>query len=143
MGSEESLSKDLTLKYFDNDSYIEYDQGGINYFNRINYETLNTVVGNKIKTGYNICKTYNPDFIIFVKSNHFIDPDWLKFVVDDNNQNNYYGISLLSNVFFICSLTSENKIDHNDKYIWDNRNHHPIKHIDACLIAFPKKIYNN
>jgi len=144
MGSEGALSKDLTLKYFNNtDSYIEYDQCGINYFNRVNTETLNYVVGKKTKVGYDICKSHNPDLIILTKSNHFISYDWLKFVIDDNNNNNFYGLSLLGNTFILCTLTSDNKIDYNDTHIWDLRKEQPQEQLDACLIALPRNIYNN
>lgn len=144
MGSEGALSKDLTLKYFNNtDSYIEFDQGGIDYFNRENSTaTLNYVVGKKAKVGYDICKTHDPDLIIIIKSNHFISYDWLKFVIDDNNNNKFYGLSLTGNTFILSTLTSDNKIDHSNMYIWDLRKEQPQEQIDACLLALPRNIYN-
>ena len=86
IGSEKDLSKELTLKYFSEDSYIEFDQGNVNYFNRVNVIVLNTVVGTKVSYGYNIAKTHNPDLIVIIKINHFISEEWLRYVINDFNE---------------------------------------------------------
>ena len=86
IGSEKDLSKELTLKYFSEDSYIEFDQGNVNYFNRVNVIVLNTVVGTKVSYGYNIAKTRNPDLIVIIKINHFISEEWLRYVINDFNE---------------------------------------------------------
>ena len=142
LGSEQSLSRDLTLKYFANDDYIEYDQGGVDYLNRVSYETLNTIVGGKIAHGYEICKTYHPDLIIFMKSNHFISQDWLKYVIDDYNpdHNKIYGLSLNYNIFILTFLDDNNIIDIDNSKFIDNKNDPDVSRIDACLIAIPLKI---
>jgi hypothetical protein len=149
IGSEKELSKELTLKYFNEDSYLEFDQGGIDYLNRINYETLNTVVGNKLKYGFDKAKIYNPDLIIIIKSNHFISREWLNYVINDYNSNNniFYGMALQSNLFILTYLINVNIymniVDTFNLYGFDLTDTPPVQNIDACLIAIPKKLYSN
>lgn len=142
-GSELSLSKDLTLKYFRPDEYIEFDQGNINYLNRIDPGTLNTVVGHKTKYGYNICRGYNPDLIILMKSNHFISKEWLEFIINDydENSNKVYGLSLNYNIFIMTTLNSDKKIDISNIFYEDHKEIPPVPKIDAALIAIPRKQY--
>ncbi len=141
IGSEDSLSRELTLKYFNNiNSYIEFNQGNINYFNRGPGTTLNTVVGNKIKTGYDICRGHNPDMIIFIKSNHFISYDCLKFVTDNINYNNFFTLPVHSNVCIYGTLNNDYKMDYSDTYVYSHvKNDNNI----ACFISLPRNVYTN
>ena len=115
MGSEKELSRDLTLKYFGEDEYMEYDQGGIHYFNRVSYETLNTIVGSKIMNGYIKCKGFNPDLIIFMKSNHFISQQWFEDIINHCEHNKesakFYGISASGNITVITCMDETNSIN--------------------------------
>jgi hypothetical protein len=146
IGSEKNFSKDLTLKYFSEDSYIEFDQGEVNYLNRIDLHTLNTIVGQKISYGYNNAKKYNPDLIIFIKSNHFISEEWLKYIINDFNKesNIFYGMALENNKFIMTLLNKDYNIDtENNTFIIDNTDKQPTRNIDACLLAIPKNLYIN
>lgn len=144
LGSEKKLSKDLVLKYFDENSYIEYDQGNINYLNRVSYDTLNTVVGNKISFGFEKAKEKNNDLIVFIKSNHFISQEWLDYLLNnfDETKNEFYVFPKESNVFVITSITSDNSVNIEETYLWDFRHMNPTNKLEACLIVIPKKIYN-
>lgn len=141
VGSENDLSKQLVLKYFDEDSYLEYSQGDVNYFNR---RDLNTVVGNKIKCAYNTCKKYNPDLIIFIKNNHFISEEWLRYIINDYDENNFkvYGFPFESNIFILTTMLTNGTISDNEIYFIDHRDKQPCKNIEACVIGFPRKVYS-
>ena len=147
LGSEKELSYNLTLKYFSKDEYMEYDQCGINYLNRVNYDTLNTVVGGKISSGYNKCKEFNPDLIIFMKNNHFISREWLEEIINDYNNNpfsnNYYGMNF-NNLILITTLNN-NKItcdENSEKFaIIDRRNLNIGGLFTACLLGIPRSLY--
>jgi len=145
LGSEENLSKNLTLKYFDKNSYIEYNQKGINYQNRVSYDTLNTIVGGKIAYGFEQAKLSNPDFIIFIKSNHIISREWIKYISSNFNENHnkFFAFSSENNVFIISNLNSNNEIDLKNVYLMDGRYKTPCRIHDACLIAIPRKCYEN
>jgi len=145
LGSENELSRELTLNYFNEDEYIEYDQGGINYLNRIDYNTLNTVVGKKTLTGYNKCKELNPDLIILMKNNHFISKEWLEEIIIDYNKDNfsknYYGLNH-NNIFFITTLDNNSKICINDNVaIIDERYKNMNTIFEACLLGIPRYLY--
>ena len=144
LGSEKELSRDLTLKYFNEDEYMEYDQGGIHYFNRVSFETLNTIVGTKIMNGYNKCKEFEPDLIIFMKNNHFISKKWFEDIINHYESNiespNFYGISCRGNISIITCIDDNNHINIKKGLICHNTLT-PGEMGDACIIGIPREIY--
>jgi hypothetical protein len=147
LGSENELSYNLTLKYFSEDEYMHYNQGGIHYLNRVSYEILNDVVGGKISAGYEKCKEFNPDLIIFMKNNHFISKEWLDEIINNYNNdpfsNNYYGMNF-NNLILVTTLNN-NKIacdENNEKFaIIDKRNSDIGSLFTACLLGIPRSLY--
>lgn len=142
IGSEENLSKDLTLTYFNIDEYLEVSQGNVNYFNR---ENLNTVVGKKFLKGYEEAVELNPDLIFITKNNHFISRKYFIDVVNDYKKNplskNYYGMGHYKNNFILCTLNKDGNINYND--IYTNDIYIKTDMFDACLISIPKILYQN
>lgn len=146
VGSEKDLSKNLTLKYFEKNEYVEFDQCGINYFNRGKRGELNTVTGKKTKYGYEICKKSNPDLIILMKNNHFISQEWINEVIyhleRNSNSKFFYGIGYNGNLNIVAQLKN-NKIDLRNKIIVDRLNMEPKDKFDACLIGIPRILYKD
>jgi hypothetical protein len=145
LGSEKEFSRELTLKYFSEKSYIEYDQKESNYFTS-NFTDLIYTVSAKVLYGYQQCKLLNPDLILVMKSNHFISLEWLEKVID-HDQNNigkkqFYVISDVKNVFIMLGINNENNIDHTKGMIWNKIAHSPQwgpQH--AALMGIPREIY--
>jgi len=154
VGSELELSKDLTLKYFDETSYIEVPQR-IDYFSSVtkaDWTKLVEELTHKCLVAYIHAKTMNPDMILVMKSNHFIPYEWIEEVVAHDKMNtgvkNFYGMSL-DNTFILTCMDDNEYIDKTKGIILGKIGDHPPRHGhqknknigEACLIGIPRQIY--
>ena len=100
IGSEEHISRDLTLKYFPADSYYEVDQGAASpdpdYVPDLNipasYEIIRKKINFGMKTAYH--KDHDADVIFWVGSNDFISLNFWRQVMEDYNPQvmKWYGL---------------------------------------------------
>jgi len=94
-----------------------------------------------------LCKTNEPDLIIFMKNNHFVTQEWLMDVITDysNSPKSYkiYGLASSGNLWLLSCLNDHNHIDFNMTRIRDQL-HLPLnanERFDACLMGIPKILY--
>jgi hypothetical protein len=154
VGSELELSKDLTLKYFDESSYIEVPQR-IDYFSsvtRADWTKLVEELTHKCLVAYIHAKTMNPDMILIMKSNHFIPSEWIEEIVAHDKMNtgvkNFYGMSLENAMIMPC-MDDNGHIDKTKGIILGKIGDNPpregnykYKNIgEACMIGIPRQIY--
>lgn len=154
IGSENELSRNLTLKYFDESCYIEVPQS-IDYFTTQNQVSLTKELSVKVLTGYIHAKSMNPDMIIFMKSNHFVPIKWVDEIVEHDKMNtgnkNFYGFSQ-DNAFILTCIDDNGNIDKTNGMILGNIGDTPYikyRHTwfvskgygEACCIGIPRQIY--
>lgn len=139
LGSDKEISKNLTLKYFNENEYYEYDQTKINDFY--------TMLSDKIKTGINIAAKSEDDIIFWAGSNDFIPFDFFSQVLDfyDPNKKQIYGIDQFKNglntsMMYEHDIHSQ-KIDL-DKCIWidSEKNTNRVRYTGG-IIGINKKLY--
>lgn len=120
VGSEKSISKELTLKYMNENEYFEFDQTNP-IFNNDFWQMLHT----KINTGINISKNKNPDILFWAGSNDYICFDFFEQVINyyDQNKKQIYGIDNFfkgNNVCLINQYDFEiNKLNLTNAFIWN------------------------
>jgi hypothetical protein len=154
LGSEKDLSKNLTLKYFNEDEYFEFDQNKPEYGKyNVGYDVnfLN-MLSDKIKTGIKLASRDSADIIFWSGSNDYISPDFFEQVINYYNPENrqIYGITNFengSNVnFYSCYDESENNlnIDNKESFFWNGK--HPSTRVKykyiGCIIGLNYKLYN-
>jgi hypothetical protein len=97
LGSEKDLSKNLTLKYFNEDEYFEFDQNKPEYGEyKIGYDkNFLKMFGDKINTGIKLATRNNDDVIFWDGSNDYISFDFFEQVINYYNPDNrqIYGIT--------------------------------------------------
>jgi hypothetical protein len=151
IGSEKEYSKNLTLNYFKNDEYFEYDQDvklDINQCNRNFIGMLNA----KINFGINMAMRDEPDIILWAGSNDYISFDFFEQIINfyDSNEKQIYGIDNYlngNNASFLCvydGITNFLDIHNKDEAFWWNGIHiEARKHYNYIggIIGINKKIY--
>jgi len=158
LGSELELSRNLTLKYFNESSYIEIPQK-ITYFTTPSMKELIKELTYKALTGYIHAKTLNPDMILVFKSNHVLSISTIIDMVEhdklNNGVKNFYGIAFAHNKFIMTCLDSDNNISNKIGFIFGNcidmgareitncfRSEYAKQQVgDACVIGIPREIY--
>lgn len=76
LGSENEISKNLTLKYFESNAYIEFDQKNPKFKDNF-YEML----GEKINLGIKISARNGTDIILWAGSNDYICVDFFEQII--------------------------------------------------------------
>lgn len=76
LGSENEISKNLTLKYFKSEEYFEFDQNHTSLKNDF-YKML----GTKINLGVNITAKNKPDILLWAGSNDYICFDFFEQII--------------------------------------------------------------
>lgn len=146
LGSEKELSKELTLKYFNEDEYHEYDQNDPKFNNQF-WEMLK----NKINTGINIAAKTNSDIIFQAGSNDYISSDFFKQVIDEYNQDKkqIYGIDNFQNGQNVNLYNiydgKTNSFDDNDFFWWSGEHFTPRNcfHYTGGIVGLNKKTYKS
>lgn len=154
LGSEKELSKTLTLKYFSEDEYFEFDQNKPEYGKyKIGYEkNFLNMLSDKIKTGIKLASRDNADIIFWAGSNDYISSDFFDQVINyySPNSRQIYGITNFTNGsninFYSCYDETNNNFNINNKdSFWWNGIHPNIrikyKYI-GCIIGLNYKLYN-
>lgn len=77
LGSENDISRNLSLKYFKTNAYIEFDQNDESFGNNF-YKML----GKKISIGINLSAKNNPDILLWAGSNDYICFDFFKQIIE-------------------------------------------------------------
>ena len=114
VGSENELSKDISLKYFKEDEYFEFHQDTTIKFWDMLFSKVN----------YSLNQSYKKDVDIhlWVGSNDYICINYFKQIIEQyNNQHQMYGISNYNNGENLCYYIKYDKykfID-DDKYLHD------------------------
>jgi hypothetical protein len=126
VGSEQNLSKNLTLKYFDSNSYVEFNQDYPIYKNRF-YHMLT----DKIRFGMKCAYNKNPDILFWAGSNDYICFNFFKQIIEfyNPNQLQIYGIDNYfngNNAVYYCKYNNNQIIDipffwHNGKFNYAGR----------------------
>lgn len=153
LGSEKDLSRNLTLKYFNDDEYFEFDQNKPEYGNYIiGYnDNFLKMLSDKINTGIKLASRNNDDIIFWAGSNDYISPDFFEQVINyyDPHKRQIYGITNYSNGnnanFYSCFDELNNNLNINDisSFWWSGI--HPngrkkYKYI-GCIIGLNNKLY--
>lgn len=125
IGSEKKLSKNLTLKYFDKTSYIEYKQ--INS----NFKSFYDMLSHKIKFGMKKSYNTNSDILLWAGSNDYICFNFFKQLIEfyNPNQLQVYGIDNYfngNNAIYYCKYKNKKILDkpffwHNGKFNYSGR----------------------
>lgn len=154
VGSEKELSKNLTLKYFSENEYFEFDQNKPEYGKyKIGYNAnFLKMLGDKINMGIKLASRDNDDIIFWAGSNDYISADFFEQVINYYNPNNrqIYGITNFLNGnntnFYSCYDEENNNlnINNNESFWWNGI--HPFsrkkyKYI-GCIIGLNSKLYN-
>lgn len=148
-GSEKEFSRDLALKYFDSNSYIEYDQQGIYVGNRY----FLTMFRKKINIGFRQATMNNPDISFWAGSNDYVSINFFEQVLAHYKAEvpQVYGIDKYQNgknITCIFRHTGE-KLDilddkNSDVFWWTGEENHSnrkqYKYIGA-IIGLNKKCY--
>lgn len=154
LGSEKDLSKNLTLKYFSENEYFEFDQNKPEYGKyKIGYNNnFLKMLSDKINMGIKLASQYNDDIIFWAGSNDFISSDFFEQVINYYNPNNrqIYGITNFlngSNTNFYSCYDEQNNdlnIDNDESFWWNGV--HPLKRKKykyiGCIIGVNYKLYN-
>lgn len=120
VGSEKDISKNLVLKYFNEESYSEFDQN-LENFNNCFY----TMLDSKINYGMNLSNKTNADILLWTGSNDYICFNFFKQIIEyyNNNTSQIYGIDNYvngNNAVYYCKYNN-NTISENDEDIfWHN-----------------------
>lgn len=150
VGSEKEHSKELTLKYFNEDEYFEFDQEDSKYEN--NFWAMFTA---KLKYGMKQSSSKNADICLWVGSNDIFNFDFFEQIINYYNPNKpqVYGIDNFYNgnnaiCFFIYNKQFVDITNDNDPNIfwWDGVSDYcgrkRFKYA-AGGIGINKKLYNN
>ena len=94
LGSENDISRNLSLQYFRPNAYVEFDQKN-ERFNGDFYKML----GEKINLGINLSAKNNPDILLWAGSNDYICFDFFKQIIEYYNPKTpqIYGIDNYNN----------------------------------------------
>lgn len=152
LGSEKDLSKNLTLKYFSENEYFEFDQNNPKYNRVKKKKKLYTMLSDKINTGIKLASRYNDDIIFWAGSNDYVSQDFFEQIIEYYNPNNrqIYGITsfINGNNANFYSKYDEKKNDFNihDKVsFWFNGihpgNRKKFKYV-GCIIGLNSKLLN-
>jgi hypothetical protein len=154
LGSEKDLSRNLTLKYFNEDEYFEFDQNKLEYgeYNIGYNNNFLKMLSDKIKMGIKLASRYNDDIIFWAGSNDYISSDFFKQVINYYNPDNrqIYGITNYlngNNVNFYSKYDESNNnlnIHSNESFWWNGV--HPkcrvkYKYI-GCIIGLNYRLYS-
>jgi hypothetical protein len=141
IGSEKDLSKNLVLKYFNEQSYYEFDQNG--------YGDFYTMLYNKINLGMKISYHKDADILLWAGSNDYICFNFFKQLIEFYNPNELqiYGISNYfngNNAVYYCKYIDHNIIDepffwHNGKFNYCNRE---IYEYIGGIVGISKKVFD-
>jgi hypothetical protein len=80
LGSEKNISKNLVLKYFKSDEYIEFNQD-----NKIFKNDFYKMLGAKINKGINLSVKNNTDIVLWAGSNDYICFDFFERIINYHN----------------------------------------------------------
>jgi hypothetical protein len=152
LGSEKDLSKNLTLKYFSENEYFEFDQNKNEYGEyKIGYNNnFLKMLSDKINMGIKLASRDADDIIFWAGSNDYISSDFFEQVINYYNPNNrqIYGITNFLNGnninFYSCYDEINNNINSNVSFWWNGE--HPKKRKKykyiGCIIGLNFKLYN-
>lgn len=97
VGSEKELSKNLTLKYFNENEYFEFDQNKPEYGEyKIGYNNnFFKMLSDKINMGIKLASRDNDDIIFWAGSNDYISSDFFEQVINyySPNKSQIFGIT--------------------------------------------------
>jgi hypothetical protein len=121
VGSEKDISKNLVLKYFNEESYIEFDQDLKNFDN-----CFWKMLGKKINYGINLSSKTNSDIILWAGSNDYICFNFFKQIIEyyDGSKPQIYGLDNYNNGnngTYYCKYTNDT-INDSDTF-WHNGEH--------------------
>jgi len=98
LGSEKELSKDLTLKYFNESEYFEFDQSIYNCSNLVYDKNtpLHYLLTDKFREGFKQSFLKNPNISLLCGSNDYVCVDFFRqvssFYIRKPNDKEMYGI---------------------------------------------------
>lgn len=156
VGSDGEISKKLTLKYFSEDEYFEFNQNHPKYGKyKLGYDKkFLRMLSNKINTGIRLASRHNDDIIFWAGSNDFISSNFFEQVIEyyDPNKKQLFGITNYENGNNV-NLYSEYGGVSEDLIINDSKEHfwwngtHPYERIIykyiGCIIGVNNTLYNN
>jgi hypothetical protein len=122
LGSENEISKNLTLEYMNEDEYFEFDQN-----NPVFNNDFWGMFASKINTGINISRNKNPDIIFCAGSNDYISFNFFEQIINyfDINKKQIYGIDNYikgNNICIINNFDNENnKLLIEKSFIWNGK----------------------
>jgi len=155
LGSEKELSKDLTLKYFNESEYFEFDQSIYNCSNLLyNKNTpLHYLLTDKFREGFKQSFLKNPNISLLCGSNDYVCVDFFRqvssFYIRKPNDKEMYGIDNYYNGKNIHMFTifDDNTLGIGDKnsFYWDGIQQAPREKFKYCagIIGFNDNLYNN
>lgn len=123
VGSENEISRDLVLNYFDENEYYEFDQSIYSYdlnksWNNINFMTM---LSDKFKKCYEISMLKKPNISLLAGSNDYICYDFFEQIINsyNNNKNSKY-IYGINNYYNGGNIVNFIKYNSNIIDIFDN-----------------------
>ena len=150
IGSEKELSKNLALKYFNEDEYFEFDQEPYNINYSITYHiNLLNMLTSKFRYSFKQSMNKNPNVSLLSGSNDYISYNFFEQIIDSYNPNEkmIYGVDNYYNgenaILYVNYDGINNKFT--DKSVWIDGVHLHREKYKYCggIIGFNDNLFNN